>query len=269
MELLIMSDEIKLFPIGTFICDQIYPQQAPRQSTLNHQETNAYIQLEKQKNFEQALEDLEGFERIWIIYLFHKNQNWKPKVLPPRGQEKKGVFATRAPHRPNPIGISCVKLKKIEGLKIYISEFDLLQDTPILDIKPYIPYADSFPDSPMGWLEGLKNTSYDIEISAETRLKLDWLYKHHSIDIHGFIQSQLVDEPLNDRRKRIKKVDALLHAYDIAYRTWRIRFSIDEANRYIHVEDIYSGYSRDELDSIEDKYMDKSIHLSFIKRFSN
>jgi tRNA-Thr(GGU) m(6)t(6)A37 methyltransferase TsaA len=104
--------------------------------------------LERNRNFEQALKDLEGFERIWVIYLFHLNDSWKPMVTPPRNKGKKvGVFASRSPHRPNGIGLSCVTLNRIEGLNIYISNSDILDGSPVLDIKPYLPWSDSFPDS--------------------------------------------------------------------------------------------------------------------------
>ena len=95
-------------------------------------------------HFEQALEDLKGFDRIWVVFWFHRNESWKPKVLPPRGGIKRGLFATRSPHRPNPIGISCLELKEIHGLELIVKNHDLLDGTPILDIKPYLVYADSF-----------------------------------------------------------------------------------------------------------------------------
>lgn len=96
-------------------------------------------------NPEQSLDTLQDFSHIWIIYHFHKNDSHaKPKISPPRLEgQKVGVFATRSPHRPNPIGMSLVKLDRIEGSKIYFYGSDMVDDTPVVDIKPYIPNYDS------------------------------------------------------------------------------------------------------------------------------
>ena len=107
----------------------------------------------------RALRDLEGFEYLWVIAWFHLNKNWNPMVAPPRGKGKKrGVLATRAPHRPNSIGLSAVRLIEIKGNIIEIEALDLLDGTPVLDIKPYIPYADAFPDASAGWVDALSKT---------------------------------------------------------------------------------------------------------------
>jgi len=138
--------EIIFNPIGIVKSGAVGRYETPHQGILAGNSVSI-IELNKNNNFEQALTDLIGFERIWVIYNFHLNTSWKPMVSPPRLLKKIGVFATRSPHRPNHIGMSCVKLEKIEGLKIYISESDILDGSPVLDIKPYLPYADSFPNS--------------------------------------------------------------------------------------------------------------------------
>eukprot|EP00747_Dinoflagellata_sp_TGD_P216880 gnl/TRDRNA2_/TRDRNA2_89355_c0_seq1.p1 gnl/TRDRNA2_/TRDRNA2_89355_c0~~gnl/TRDRNA2_/TRDRNA2_89355_c0_seq1.p1 ORF type:complete len:232 (+),score=16.34 gnl/TRDRNA2_/TRDRNA2_89355_c0_seq1:3-698(+) len=104
-----------------------------------------------------ALQDLDGFEYIWLISNLHLNEGWSPRVIPPRGtRQKRGVFATRAPHRPNHIGLSACRLVAVDHVQclITVRGLDLLDGTPILDIKPYIPYCDSFPTARSGWLEG-------------------------------------------------------------------------------------------------------------------
>ena len=103
----------------------------------------------------QALKDLVGFERIWLIFSFHLSKGWKSAVKPPRGGPKRGVLATRAPHRPNSIGLSAVELIGIEGRSLHLRGVDLLDGTPVLDIKPYVPYADAFPDARAGWIDEL------------------------------------------------------------------------------------------------------------------
>jgi len=126
---------------------------APRQPVLDDAQA-AEIHLNADLNFHQALQDLDGFSHIWVIYWMHLNQGWNPTVTPPRGPKiRRGLFATRAPHRPNSIGLSAVRLKKIEGRTLHIEGHDMLDGTPVLDIKPYIPYADAIPNASSGWLE--------------------------------------------------------------------------------------------------------------------
>ena len=100
-----------------------------------------------------AFRDLEGFERIWLVYVFHRSDGWKTEVRPPRGGGKRSVLATRSPHRPNAIGLSAVHLIAVEPTSLRVQGIDLLDGTPILDIKPYVPYADAFPDSKAGWID--------------------------------------------------------------------------------------------------------------------
>lgn len=108
---------------------------------------------------EEVLQNLAGFERIWVIFVFHRSEGWKPLVKPPRGRGKRGVFATRSPHRPNAIGLSALELVTIEGRTLRVKGVDLLDGTPILDIKPYVPYADAFPDARAGWIDEVDETT--------------------------------------------------------------------------------------------------------------
>ena len=103
---------------------------------------------------EETLADLAGFSRIWVLFAFHRSEGWAPMVRPPRGPRvKRGVFATRSPHRPNAIGLSCVELVSVEGRCLHLRGVDLLHGTPVLDIKPYVPYADAFPEARAGWID--------------------------------------------------------------------------------------------------------------------
>jgi tRNA-Thr(GGU) m(6)t(6)A37 methyltransferase TsaA len=103
----------------------------------------------------EAFADLDGFERIWLLFVFHRSEGWKAQVRPPRGGGKRGVLATRSPHRPNAIGLSAVELVAVEERALRVRGVDLLDGTPILDIKPYVPYADAFPDSRAGWIDAI------------------------------------------------------------------------------------------------------------------
>lgn len=102
----------------------------------------------------ETLLHLEGFDYVWALYVFHLNEGYKPLVRPPRTPDTShGVFATRAPHRPNPIGLSALRILRVERRVVVVSGLDLLDGTPILDLKPYLPYADAFPDASAGWVD--------------------------------------------------------------------------------------------------------------------
>ena len=139
------------------------PRQPPvTEQTLEDRALDASIELIPGRNFEQALKDLEGFYYIWVLAWLHLNDGWNTQVIPPRGPKlKRGLFATRAPHRPSPIGLSALKLLDIEGRTLKVRGVDLLDGTPVLDIKPYVPYTDAFPNAKAGWLEGLRPNEPD------------------------------------------------------------------------------------------------------------
>ncbi len=254
-------------PIGFFHCNKENPYEAARQGSVDStfdDNSEGYVELQNGKNFEQGLDQLQTFSHLWLLFEFHHNHHWKPKVLPPRGSANKvGVFATRSPYRPNPIGMSCVRLRKIEGLKIFVDSYDLLDQTPILDIKPYLPYADCFPEANTGWIQ---SKIYQIHWSELTKSQLDFLHSHGVSELKGFIQNQLSEEPLNSKKKRLSTVSSpaleSTELYILAYRTWRILFSVE--NESVHLQEIFSGYSKDDLQDISDKYQDKSLHREFI-----
>lgn len=258
-----------LSPVGRFHANARYPYEARRQGSLSESKDVGTIELERSHNLEAALEDLEGFERIWVLYRFHHNENWKPKILPPRGPRvKRGVFATRSPYRPNPLGLSCVRLEKVEGRKLLVSGFDLLDGTPIYDIKPYVPYADSFPNSRTGWLEGLDALKFDVNFSPSADADLAWLEANGVANIREFLVSQLEFEPLDEDRKRVTLAnDGARDAnHEIAYRTWRADFSLDESEKSITVHGVRSGYSVTDLASTDDRHADKDVHRRFLQR---
>ena len=132
---------------------------APHQSTVvagTETGDRADARIEFVADFpEAAFRDLAGFARIWLLFVFHRSEGWKAEVKPPRGGGKRSVLATRSPHRPNAIGLSAVQLLGIDGNALRVCGVDLLDGTPILDIKPYVPYADAFPDSAAGWIDAI------------------------------------------------------------------------------------------------------------------
>jgi tRNA-Thr(GGU) m(6)t(6)A37 methyltransferase TsaA len=111
----------------------------------------------------EGLQDLEGFERIWLIFWLHKSAPFKLRVTPYLDTVERGLFSTRAPSRPNPIGMSSVKLLKIDGGRLHVAEIDILDGTPLLDIKPYVGKVDCFQVERNGWLDTVEkdNTKAD------------------------------------------------------------------------------------------------------------
>jgi tRNA-Thr(GGU) m(6)t(6)A37 methyltransferase TsaA len=222
--------------IGFFQGNTNSKHRAPRQpdETLGIDGT---IELIKGLDFEQALHDLESFSHIWLLYGFHSAKGWKPMVLPPRGDKKRGVFATRSPYRPNPIGISVVKLVGVSGLRIHVKGTDLLDGTPIYDIKPYIPYADRISDANAGWIDTLNHNETEIILSEEMQLLLN---NTDSAQIILHAQQILRDSPYPHPYRRIKHI--IDDTYEVAIKEWRIRYRIVQEGKII-LDSIYQAGS--------------------------
>lgn len=152
----------------------------PRQSGIV-KELRADIIFSPQYRNADALRGLEGFTHLWIIWEFSeaKRSTWSPTVRPPRlgGNTRMGVFATRSPFRPNPIGLSCVRVEGIDldtpdGPVIHVSGADLMSGTPIYDIKPYIPYTDSHPDAKAGFTDAVEFSTLTVVMPQELQKKM-------------------------------------------------------------------------------------------------
>lgn len=258
-------DLLTFHPIGVISSPRKHRYDVPRQGVLDAEHV-AEVLLHEGNNFEQALADLHGFDRIWLISVFHLNQEWKPLVQVPRHSDRKiGVFATRAPYRPNSIGLTAVRLLSVDGLRLRVAECDLIDGTPILDIKPYIPYADSFPDAATGWVPSRPET-YNVRFDSEAMERMLWL-RSEDVDLLPFAESQLESRPTDDGRKRVSPHPELHDRWQLAYRTWRIVFRVDENAAAVIVESIGSGYSLEEIDDAADPYEDKALHRAFIRDF--
>ena len=147
----------------------------PRQSG-RVEELTACIVFEPEYRVREAVKGLEDFSHIWLLWEFSQSirENWSPTVRPPRlgGNERMGVFATRSPFRPNPVGLSCVKLEKIdleskEAPVLIVSGADLMDGTPIYDIKPYLPVADCHPEATGSFTEYSKDHHLNVEFPKE------------------------------------------------------------------------------------------------------
>jgi len=250
--------EITYKPIGTFHGPQVDPIEAPRQGVLLENSGEVHLSAHIDLN---SLRDLKDFDFIWLLYDFHHNKSWSPTVRPPRGSAKKrGVFATRSPYRPNSIGLSCVRLLEIQDRKLLIGGHDLLDKTPILDIKPYLVYADCFPNAKQGWLEDL--TQFQVVFLPQVRQQLAWLSEQLNKDIMSLLTQQLSVEPTHSKIKRVKPV---ADGFEYAYKTWRFGFQINVDT--VEITSVSSGYTQDEFSFEEDPYGDKKVHLLFAKLF--
>jgi len=119
--------------------------------------------------FASGLRDLAGFSHILLLYQFHRSKGWTPEVVPFLDDQPRGVFATRAPSRPNPIGISLVRLVSVEGATLHVADVDMLDGTPLLDIKPYLPEFDSREVTSRGWLEEKSKKAHGMRADGRFR----------------------------------------------------------------------------------------------------
>ena len=122
--------------------------------------------VEVDSAYVEGLKDLDGFERVWLLFWCHRASEFKLQVKPYMDTQVRGLFSTRAPSRPNAIGISCVKLISVDGNRLEIEDVDMLDGTPLLDIKPYAAKFDHFPVTRCGWIDAV---SKDVQTKADDR----------------------------------------------------------------------------------------------------
>lgn len=258
-----MAQLITLKPIGVFHGERSSKSAIPRQGILSNQK--GYIEFEKGFDHKLALSGLEQMSHVWVIYHFHEAQSQaKPLVRPPRAPDKLiGVYATRAPYRPNPIGLTLARIEKVEDGRLYLNQVDLLDKTPILDLKPYVTDSDLASNPKLGWIDEIENWKFQLSEKAQTQC--EWLSQNGLPEIYDVLESQLGTNPLQFGRKRI--LDNEDGSYVLSYRTWRVLLKIDEAQKMSFVVSISSGYSSSELESIDDPYIDKALHTRFLKAF--
>ena len=252
-------------PIATAVSPFVHRQDAPRQGTVEGG-GRAVIRLNNPE-LAAGLDGLEGFERIWLIFLFHKNRDWHSKTSPPRNAgQRVGVFASRSPYRPNRIGMSCVRLTGISGTELQVEECDLLDGTPILDIKPYVPYCDSFPEARAGWTDSRDQQTHLVRFTAEAIRRISWIRAENGPGLDGFARRELAWQPDNNERKRLYH-DEMDGPHTLAYRTWRLPFSV--SGSVVTVNTVKSSYSDGELEDRDDPFGDRELHLKFIASFPN
>jgi len=264
-----MTDQVlTLQPIGrirTTFADKV---DAPRQPAAAT-DVPGVIELFEGRNLEHAIEDLAGWERIWVIFWFDRNSGWRPKVLPPRSTTgRKGVLATRAPHRPNPLGLSVLRLERVEGLTLHVRDVDLLDGTPILDIKPYVPYTDAHPESGSGWLDSRAadpGAAWQVVFSAAAEAQLQWIAARSALALRDRIINTLKLGPQPHPYRRIRRgKDGQL---TLAVQDWRADFTVDGMNVEVHL--LRSGYRKAQMEGELDDAGALLLHREFSAAFSS
>lgn len=200
----------------------------PRQSGLV-KEVLSDIVLEPEYRKAEALRGLDGFSHIWLIWQFSETvrKQWSPTVRPPRlgGNKRMGVFATRSPFRPNAIGLSCVKLESIlweekQGPVIRVSGADLMNGTPILDIKPYLPYVDCVPEAIGGFAADYQDYSLDVDFPSHLREQIPREKQQAMIHV-------LAQDPRPAYQQDSKRI------YGLVFGGYEIKFTVD--GKQLHV----------------------------------
>lgn len=263
-------DEFLFKPIGYIRSDCRFKAQLPRQAVFSN--SPAFLEFVPDGRLGEACADLRGFDRIWLLSCFHLNTlgHWKSKVRPPVSLNggKYGVFATRSPYRPNPIGLSCVELLGVEKGGLRIGGCDLLDGTPVLDIKPYIPEVDSFPAAAAGWRDAVcDNEAYEVCACGRFAEQAAFVKAIGGGDLLEFCRVQLSMNPFDFKRKRIKAEDAAAERYLLSCRMWRLRFRVERRIHRIELLQVVSGYTPDELAEAKDEYLDKTVHRKFFEKY--
>ena len=189
----------------------------PRQSGLV-EKPEARILFEEPYRNPDALRGLEGYSHLWLLWLFSaslKGEGWSPTVRPPRlgGNTRVGVFATRSPFRPNPIGLSCVRLLRIEGCELVVAGADLMDGTPILDIKPYLPYTDARPDAVGGFSDAVRENTLTVVFPPEVAEGL-------SPDLWEALTELLAEDPRPHYQNDPERV------YGFSFAGYEVRFRV-------------------------------------------
>lgn len=263
-------------PIGVVHSPFKEKRTAPRQGTvLGAQGT---IEIFGKDGYLHALSDIDGFERLIILFHFHEAEHFRPKVLPPRSSVRRGVLATRSPHRPNPIGLTVVRLLGVRGLCLDVADLDILDGTPVLDVKPYIPYADAFPAARAGWLDdeagrivNAESTSadgttvareakdpiaaYEVRFTSDVAQSLAWLASRGR-DLELPLRQALALGPAPHPYRRIRVKNGVPQ---IAVKDFRATFAAQ--GKVITVTSVFSGYSPKELATAKGDELD--LHRAF------
>ena len=261
------SKQLTLEPIGfvhTAAATKVEAARQPRASGG----APGRIELLPGRNFEHALSDLAEWQYLWVLFWFDRNEGWRPKVLPPRSRSgRKGVFATRSPHRPNPLGLSAVRLERVDGLTLHISDVDMLDGTPVLDIKPYVAYTDAIADAGSGWLENGPAPrdpvpAFDVEWDAAAAEQAEWVEARTGLNLRERATATLALGPEPHPYRRIRRVQ---NGFTLCVKDWRLSFSVDA--RRVRVASIESGVRKSLLVRSDEASEELTLHREYYARW--
>lgn len=260
---------LTLEPIGVIHTPFADKRSAPRQPSRARGVTGR-VELVRGRGLEYAVSDLSEWSHVWLVFWFHLNRGWRPKVRPPRSAMKRGVLSTRSPHRPNPIGLSLVKLEAVDGLTITVSDVDLVDGTPILDIKPYVPYSDYAVSAGQGWLERQPEIrdpgpAYTVEWTERALRQLAWLGARGVRELRAQAEEALSAGPAPHPYRRIRKVD---DHFTVALQDFRLDFVVDEQR--VTVLRVRSGYRDRALrdpDTVARGPTPLAVHRALVREF--
>lgn len=182
-------------------------------------------------NQPDAVRGLEGFSHIWLLFIFHQTmeRGWRPTVRPPRlgGNARIGVFATRSTFRPNPVGMSLVELKGIrcqkESVILELGSLDLVDGTPIIDIKPYLPFAEALPEARAGYAQHAPDADMSVYFAPDTQQQLEQLESRYP-HLSRFIQQVLEQDP----RPAYRKSEDTGKTYAVSLLDFNVRWRVTE-----------------------------------------
>jgi len=214
--------DITIEPVARMRSDFATKFGIPRQSGLVEDLRSTIVFEPKYRNPE-ALRGIEGYDYLWLIWQFSEavREDWSPTVRPPRlgGNARMGVFATRSPFRPNSLGLSCVRLLEVEhtqefGMVLHVGGADLMDGTPIFDVKPYVPYADSHPDAKGGFIDGAGEYLLQVDFPQTLLEKLPAEKRSAAVGV-------LSHDPRPSYQRKPGRI------YGLNFAGWDIRFTVD------------------------------------------
>jgi tRNA-Thr(GGU) m(6)t(6)A37 methyltransferase TsaA len=209
----------------------------------------AVLPLPKTDAMRQAIDGLDGFSHLWLIFVFNQtmNKGWSPRVRPPRlgGEKTKGVFATRSPFRPNAVGLSAVAYhgsqETADAIELKFGGADLVQGTPILDIKPYLSYVDSIPDATSGWLP---DDWVDLEVHFAADVDQVLEVAPDGSRLKSLISSCLKQDP---RPAYHRKMNLAGRSYGFELEHWNVRFKVEGQLVLVTELSDLAGFGKKEL----------------------
>ena len=221
---------LTLQPIGFLRTRQQVKFQAGHQPAAAAEERNE-LELLPDCGYEQALQDLAGIDRVWLLWWFHRNDAWRPLVLPPRGaSRRRGVFATRSPHRPNPLGLTSVPLLGITGRRLLLGPCALVDGTPVFDLKPYVAAYDAYPRASAGWIDEVaaelrEPARFTVRLADLAAEQARWLRETWQVDFTGRLNEMLSRAPTPHRTRRIRRREGAM--LEIGCGAWRAVFAVE------------------------------------------